>query len=127
MALSGWKTCRSRSAHGEMHARLPQSGRGGTKSPGEFRRSQNWIGGTCPGNAFFVPPPPNELDACLDALERFMHEDQSRLPAVTKAGLIHVQFETIHPFPQWQWAHWPPPGHFVSLRAWRAAQTAALP
>lgn len=82
----------------EMHAKLLQSGRGGTKSPGEFRRTQNWIGGTRPGNALFVPPPPTELDACLDTLERFMHEDQSRLPAVIKAGLIHVQFETIHPF-----------------------------
>jgi Fic family protein len=82
----------------ETHARLLQSGRGGSKSPGEFRRSQNWIGGTRLGNALFVPPAPNELDACLAALEHFMHEDQSRLPAVIKAGLIHVQFETIHPF-----------------------------
>jgi Fic family protein len=82
----------------EMHARLLQSGRGGTKSPGAFRRSQNWIGGTRPANALFVPPPPNELNVCLHDLERFMHEDQSRLPAVIKAGLIHVQFETIHPF-----------------------------
>lgn len=82
----------------EMHARLLQSGRGGTKSPGEFRRSQNWIGGTRPGNALFVPPPVSELDACLAALEAFMHEDRSRLPALIKAGLLHVQFETIHPF-----------------------------
>jgi Fic family protein len=82
----------------EMHARLLQSGRGGTKSPGEFRRSQNWIGGTRPGNAQYVPPPVNELDPCLDALEKFMHEDRSRLPALIKAGLLHVQFETIHPF-----------------------------
>lgn len=82
----------------EMHERLLQSGRGGTKSPGEFRRSQNWIGGTRPGNALFVPPPTTELDGCLDALERFMHEDESRLPALIKAGLLHVQFETIHPF-----------------------------
>lgn len=83
----------------EMHARLLQSGRGGTKNPGEFRRSpQNWIGGTRPGNALFVPPPPTEMDACLDALERFMHEEGSRLPALIKAGLLHVQFETIHPF-----------------------------
>jgi Fic family protein len=82
----------------EMHARLLQSGRGGTKSPGEFRRSQNWIGGTRPGNALFVPPPPTELGGCLDALERFMYERESRLPAVIKAGLIHVQFESIHPF-----------------------------
>lgn len=82
----------------EIHAKLLQSGRGGTKSPGEFRRSQNWIGGTRPGNALFVPPPVRELDASLDALERFIHEDQSRLPALIKAGLLHVQFETIHPF-----------------------------
>jgi len=82
----------------EMHERLLQSGRGGTKSPGEFRRSQNWIGGTRPGNALFVPPPVTELDGCLDALERFMHESESRLPALIKAGLLHVQFETIHPF-----------------------------
>jgi len=82
----------------EMHARLLQSGRGGTKTPGEFRRSQNWIGGTGPGNALYVPPPVSELDECLDALEHFMHEDQSQLPALIKAGLLHVQFETIHPF-----------------------------
>lgn len=82
----------------EMHGRLLQSGRGGTKSPGYFRRSQNWIGGSRPGNALFVPPPPTEMEACLDALERFMHEDESRLPALIKAGLLHVQFETIHPF-----------------------------
>ncbi len=82
----------------EMHARLLQSGRGGTKNPGEFRRSQNWIGGTRPDNALFVPPPPGELDACLDAFERFMHENESQLPALIKAGLLHVQFETIHPF-----------------------------
>ena len=82
----------------EMHARLLQSGRGGNKDPGEFRRSQNWIGGTRPGNALYVPPPVTELDDCLGAFERFMHEDQSRLPALIKAGLLHVQFETIHPF-----------------------------
>jgi Fic family protein len=82
----------------EMHERLLQSGRGEAKSPGEFRRSQNWIGGTRPGNALFVPPPVNELDACLEAFERFLHEEASRLPALIKAGLLHVQFETIHPF-----------------------------
>jgi cell filamentation protein, protein adenylyltransferase len=82
----------------EMHERLLRSGRGGTKNPGEFRRSQNWIGGTRPGNAIFVPPPVGELDACLDAFERFMHEEGSRLPPLIKAGLLHVQFETIHPF-----------------------------
>src|SRR5690606_9743653 len=82
----------------EMHGRLLQGGRGGSKNPGAFRQSQNWIGGTRPGNALFVPPPVTELDACLTALEAFMHEDQSRLPAIIKAGLLHVQFETIHPF-----------------------------
>lgn len=82
----------------EMHGKLLDSGRGGTKDPGEFRRSQNWIGGTRPGNALFVPPPVTEMAGCLDAFERFMHDDQSRLPALIKAGLLHVQFETIHPF-----------------------------
>lgn len=76
----------------EMHERLLQSGRGGTKNPGEFRRSQNWIGGSRPANALFVPPPPTEMDDCLDALERFMHEDRSRLPALTKAGLDRCLF-----------------------------------
>lgn len=82
----------------ELHARLLQSGPGETKDPGEFRRSQDWIGGTRPGNALFVPPPVSELDACLDAYERFIHETQSHLPPLIKAGLLHVQFETIHPF-----------------------------
>jgi Fic family protein len=82
----------------EMHARLLLSGRGETKNPGEFRRSQNWIGGTRPGNALFVPPPTTELEQCLGALEIFMHEDASRLPFLIKAGLLHAQFETIHPF-----------------------------
>lgn len=82
----------------EMHERLLKSARGGSKNPGEFRQSQNWIGGTRPGNALFVPPPVSELDGCLRELELFIHETDSRLPAVIKAGLLHVQFETIHPF-----------------------------
>ena len=82
----------------EMHERLLQSGRGQTKNPGEFRKSQNWIGGTRPGNALFVPPPPNEVMPCLDALEKFIHQDAPTLPPLIKAGLLHVQFETIHPF-----------------------------
>jgi cell filamentation protein, protein adenylyltransferase len=82
----------------EMHARLMGSGRGATKNPGEFRTSQNWIGGTRPGNAIFVPPPPNELMSCLDAFEKFIHQESSALPPLIKAGLLHVQFETIHPF-----------------------------
>ncbi|MGI8841393.1 MAG: Fic family protein [Caulobacteraceae bacterium] len=82
----------------EMHERLMQSGRGAAKNPGEFRRSQNWIGGTRPGNALFVPPPIPELQIGLDEFERFMHEDTSGLPPLLKAGLLHVQFETLHPF-----------------------------
>lgn len=82
----------------EMHARLLSSGRGAAKNPGEFRRSQNWIGGTRPGNALFVPPPVTELDAGLDAFERFIHEETPGLPPLVKAGLLHVQFETLHPF-----------------------------
>lgn len=82
----------------EMHAILLKSGRGASKQPGEFRRSQNWIGGTRPGNALFVPPPPNRLDECLDAFERFLHIEDSSMPPLIRAGLAHVQFETIHPF-----------------------------
>ncbi len=67
-------------------------------NPGEFRRSQNWVGGTRPGNALYVPPPINELNGVLDAFEHFMHEEVSGLPPLIKAGLLHVQFETIHPF-----------------------------
>lgn len=82
----------------ELHARLLRGGRGSNQSPGEFRRTQNWIGGTRPGNALFVPPPVTELNAGLDAFERFLHEENSRLPVLIKAGLLHVQFETLHPF-----------------------------
>jgi Fic family protein len=82
----------------EMHAILLHSGRGASKQPGEFRRSQNWIGGTRPGNALFVPPPPDQLNECLDAFEKFLHMDDPQLPPLIKAGLAHVQFETIHPF-----------------------------
>lgn len=82
----------------EMHDILLKSGRGASKQPGEFRRSQNWIGGTRPGNALFVPPPPDRLGGCLDAFERFLHLDDPGLPPLIKAGLAHVQFETIHPF-----------------------------
>lgn len=82
----------------EAHARLMKGARGGAKAPGEFRRSQNWIGGTRPGNALFVPPPVSDLAACLDAFERYLHDDAPDLPPLVKSGLIHVQFETIHPF-----------------------------
>lgn len=82
----------------EMHAILLKSGRGAGKQPGEFRRSQNWIGGTRPGNALFVPPPSDRLNECLDAFERFLHDEDVGLPPLIRAGLAHVQFETIHPF-----------------------------
>ena len=80
----------------EIHGVLLQGGRGSERTPGEFRRSQNWIGGTRPGNALFVPPPPEALMDCLDAFEKFLYD--KRLPLLIKLGLAHVQFETIHPF-----------------------------
>jgi Fic family protein len=80
----------------EIHARLMSGIRGGHKSPGEFRTTQNWIGGTSPGNAAFVPPPANELLPCLGDLEKFLHDET--VPPLLKAGLAHAQFETIHPF-----------------------------
>lgn len=82
----------------EMHAKLLTSGRGSEKAPGEFRRTQNWIGGTRPGNAQFVPPPATEVEDCMAALERFIYDAASPYPALIKAALVHVQFETIHPF-----------------------------
>lgn len=82
----------------EIHAILLSKGRGSTKMPGEFRRSQNWIGGPRPGKARFVPPPPERLDESLGALERFLHADDDGLPVLIRAALAHVQFETIHPF-----------------------------
>lgn len=80
----------------EIHDRLMAGGRGQHMTPGEFRRSQNWIGGTRPGNARFVPPPPDRLMECLGPFELFLHEET--LPPLVRAGLAHVQFETIHPF-----------------------------
>ena len=81
----------------EIHAVLLSRGRGSGKAHGEFRRSQNWIGGTRPGNAQFVPPPYTAVPDCMAALERFCHADDG-LPSLVRAGLAHVQFETIHPF-----------------------------
>lgn len=82
----------------EIHLELMKEGRSSHPSfPGEFRRSQNWIGGTKPSNARFVPPPVHEMKTALDHLEKFMHSDAAVLPLI-KAGLIHAQFETIHPF-----------------------------
>jgi Fic family protein len=82
----------------EIHEILLSHGRGSDKEPGEFRRSQNWIGGTRPGNAAFVPPPPDLVMECMGQLEIFLHQDRPDLPLLIRAGLVHVQFETIHPF-----------------------------
>lgn len=82
----------------EMHRILLRGGRGSNKSPGEFRRSQNWIGGIRPGKARFVPPPPEMVAALMSDLEKFIHDESRKLPALIKASVIHVQFETIHPF-----------------------------
>lgn len=80
----------------DTHSILLSGTRGFTKLPGEFRRSQNWIGGTRPGNALFVPPSVEHLNECLSNFENFLHENG--LPSLIKAGIAHVQFETIHPF-----------------------------
>lgn len=88
----------------EMHERLMAGTRGSDKAPGEFRKTQNWIGGTRPGNAHYVPPPPGEVEPCMASLEAFIHgkgdrgKELSPMPTLIKAALAHVQFETIHPF-----------------------------
>jgi len=82
----------------EIHGVLLSRGRGSDKDPGNFRRSQNWVGGTRPGNAKFVPPPPQLVPDTMADLERFLHDKKNQLPVLVKAGLAHVQFETIHPF-----------------------------
>jgi Fic family protein len=81
----------------ESHRRLMKGARGADKAPGEIRRTQNWIGGSRPGNATFVPPPPERVSDALTQLERWLHRDDP-LPPLIKVGLAHVQFETIHPF-----------------------------
>lgn len=81
----------------EIHGKLMNNARGCTKQPGEFRRSQNWLGGTRPGNAAFVPPPPEHLTQLLSDFEGFLHTEH-QIPILIKAALAHVQFETIHPF-----------------------------
>lgn len=82
----------------EIHHVLLSKGRGSTKAPGEFRRSQNWIGGSRLGNATFVPPPPDCVMECMGQLEAFLHSRSPELPLLVRAALAHVQFETIHPF-----------------------------
>ena len=82
----------------EIHGVLLSKGRGSDRDPGEFRRYQNWIGGSRPGNAVFVPPPHTELTECMGPLEYFLHTRDDGLPILARAGMAHVQFETIHPF-----------------------------
>lgn len=82
----------------EIHGILLEKGRGSDKEPGEFRKSQNWIGGTRPGNAAFIPPPSEYVDPCMADLEKFLHDVPEKSPALIKSALAHAQFETIHPF-----------------------------
>jgi len=82
----------------EIHGVLLAHGRGSGKDPGTFRRTQNWIGGTRPGNAHFVPPPPTVVEDCMGEFERFLHATDDGLPTIIRTGLAHAQFETIHPF-----------------------------
>jgi Fic family protein len=82
----------------EIHAVLMTGARGGSKAPGEFRRTQNWIGGSRPGNAAYVPPPPDKVMECMSDLEKYLHKKDDKLPMLVRAALVHHQFETIHPF-----------------------------
>ena len=82
----------------DVHGKLMEDAPGSSKQPGEFRKSQNWIGGSRPGNAVFVPPPPEKMKECLHDFELFLHDKKVKLPVLIKAALAHVQFETIHPF-----------------------------
>ena len=84
----------------QAHRLLMDGARGAGRQPGELRKSQNWIGGTRPGNAVFVPAPPEQVPALLADLERFIHQEDTHdtLPPLVRIGLVHVQFETIHPF-----------------------------
>jgi len=82
----------------DAHRLLMAGARGAGRQPGELRRSQNWIGGSRPGNAVFVPPPAERVPALLADLEQFIHASQTRLPALVRVALVHAQFETIHPF-----------------------------
>ena len=81
----------------EMHAKLMAKGRGSEKDPGEFRRSQNWIGGARPSLAHYVPPPVHEVLPCMGELDKFIHAEDD-MPTLIRAALVHVQFESIHPF-----------------------------
>lgn len=96
LARPGGLPLSMRLIHG-VHRRLMKGVRGASRQPGEVRRSQNWVGGTRPGNAVYVPPPPEEVPRLLGELERYLHAEDS-LPPLVRAGLVHVQFESIHPY-----------------------------
>ena len=81
-----------------MHEVLLRTGRGSRSTPGEFRTTQNWIGGTRPGNALYVPPPVKEMDEALDGFEKFLHDGAEEFPVLVQCAMLHVQFESIHPF-----------------------------
>jgi Fic family protein len=81
-----------------VHRELLRSGRGAAKNPGEFRREQNWLGGSRPSRARFVPPPWREVEPAMGHLEKFLQDDPAATPILIKAALAHAQFETIHPF-----------------------------
>ena len=82
----------------EMHQLLLRKTRGSNQYDGSFRTSQNWIGGTRPGNAVYVPPPADDVQHLMGELEKFLHTPHASMPTLLKAGLAHVQFESIHPF-----------------------------
>jgi Fic family protein len=104
----------------EAHRHLLNGARGAGKQPGELRRSQNWIGGSRPGNALFVPPPAEKVGSLLADLERFIHDEASDLPALVRVAMVHAQFETIHPLSRRQWSHWA----FVDRRIVRTLEIA---
>jgi len=111
----------------EVHARLMHSGRGSQKAPGEFRRPQNWLGGSRPGLARYVPPPAQEVAPAIAALERLIHDEPRATPILIKAALAHVQFESIHPFLDGNGSPGPSVDHAAALRGARAAQPPAVP
>jgi len=82
----------------ELHGILLKNSRGYDKAPGEYRRGQNWIGGSRPGNARYVPPPASEVQACMGELEVFLNQSKAEVEPLIKAGLMHAMFESIHPF-----------------------------
>ena len=111
----------------EIHDVLLSGGRGSTKAPGEFRLSQNWIGGTRPGNALFVPPPHTAVPDCMTSFENFLHAETDGMPVLLRSGLAHVQFETIHPLSGWEWTRWTIAYHVAAVPRRCAAPAAAIP